>query len=85
MRAKYEKPWVAVERYELSQTISACATKISLLNSACVYNDPDAPYEMRALAVNSWFTSGNCTYVMSGGQSSTGICYHTNANAAFSS
>lgn len=82
---KYEKPLVAVERYALSQTISACATKIQLLNSACVYTDPQAPMEMKALAVNGWFTSGNCNSIMMNGQSSTGICYHTNANAAFNS
>lgn len=85
MKVKYEKPWVAVERYELSQTISACATKIAFLDSACVYNDPDAPDDMKAMAVKNWFTSGACYYALSTGQSYTGICYHTNANAAFSS
>ena len=68
----YEKPMVAVERYELSQTITACITKI------------DAPREMKSLAVGKWFTS-QCDNFMRGGQSSDGICYHTNANAAFKS
>lgn len=85
MKSRYEKPIVAVERYELSMAISGCSTKIGLLNSACVYNDPDAPTEMRSLAILQWFTSGKCTNVVQGGQSSDGICYHTNANAAFQS
>ena len=85
MKLKYERPMAAVERYELSQAISACSTKIGLLNSACVYKDADAPAEMRALAINDWFTSGNCINVMTSGQSSDGICFHTNANAAFKS
>lgn len=85
MKMTYEKPFVAVESYALSQAISACATRIGLLNSACVYKDPDAPAEMRALAINDWFTSGNCINVMVNGQSNDGICFHTNANAAFKS
>lgn len=85
MRMKYEKPCIAVERYELSQAISACATKINMLSSACVLGDDDAPLEMKQLAFSGLFTSGYCSQVVKGGQSSTGICYHTNANAAFSS
>ena len=75
---------VAVERYDLSQTITACITKIGLLDSACVLSDIDAPREMKSLAVGKWFTS-SCDNVMRGGQSSDGICYHTNANSAFNS
>lgn len=85
MKKSYEKPSVAVEHYRLSMAISGCITKIGLMNSACVYNDPDAPTEMRGLAVGQWFTNGNCTNVSKGGQSSDGICYHTNANATFPS
>ena len=85
MRVKYEKPLVAVERYELSQTISACAIKINNTNNACVLNDPDSPWEMLGLAINfpNYFGSGckNVNY----GSTSTGICYHTNANATFTS
>lgn len=84
MKITYEKPMVAVERYDLSQTISACITKIGLMDSACVLTDPDAPHEMKSLAVGKWFTS-QCESYMRGGQSSDGICYHTNANAAFNS
>lgn len=84
MKIAYEKPMVAVERYELSQTITACITKIGLMDSACVLTDIDAPREMKSLAVGKWFTS-QCDNFMRGGQSSDGICYHTNANAAFKS
>lgn len=85
MKLRYEKPAIAVERYELSMAISGCSTKIGFLDSACVYNDPDAPVEMRSLAVAQWFTNGKCDNVVKGGQSSDGICYHTNANATFPS
>lgn len=84
MKIIYEKPMVAVERYDLSQTISSCITKIGLMDSECVLSDIDAPNEMKSLAVGKWFTP-QCESFMRGGQSSDGICYHTNANAAFSS
>lgn len=85
MKLKYERPMAVVERYELSLAISACSTRIGLLNSACVYKDSDAPAEMRALAINNWFTAGHCVNVPSINQTSDGICFHTNANAAFKS
>lgn len=85
MRIPYQKPFVTVERYELSQSIAACSVRIGLLNSACVYNDPDAPADMKALAISGWFTAGNCATTASGGQSADGICFHTSANAAFKS
>lgn len=85
MRIPYIKPTVAVERYELSQSIAGCSVRIGLINSACVYNDPDAPGDMKALAVNGWFTAGNCVTTASGGQSADGTCFHTSANAAFRS
>lgn len=85
MKKEYERPSVAVEHFRLSTAISGCITKIGFLDSACVYNDPDAPTEMRGLAVGMWFTAGHCLNVMQGGQSKDGICYHTNANATFSS
>lgn len=85
MRIKYEKPCVCVEHYVLSQSIAACSLKIGLMNSACVYNDADAPADMKALAVNGWFTAGNCATTASGGQSADGTCFHTSSNAAFKS
>lgn len=85
MKNKYEKPTLVVERYALSQSIAACSVRIGLLNSACVYNDADAPADMKALAVTGWFTAGNCTTTASGGQSADGICFHTSGNAAFKS
>ena len=86
MRAKYEKPMIAVERYELSQTISACAIKIASTGNDCVRYDPDTPWEMRELAFNNQmiFNTG-CQMLINTGSTSTGICYHTNANAAFTS
>lgn len=85
MKMTYQKPAVAVERYALSQSIAACSLRIGLVNSACVYNDADAPPDMKALAINGWFTAGNCSTTASGGQSADGTCFHTSSNAAFKS
>lgn len=85
----YEKPMMAVERYELTQTIAACVKKIGFSDSQCVMNDVDATNHMKSMAyVNNWFiqsgTAGCGTWPedMSG---EDGSCYHTNANAYFTS
>lgn len=85
MKLKYEKPLAAVDLYQFTQAISACITKIGLLNSQCVYSDIDAPVEMRSLALNNWFTEGNCIVTANNGKTSDGTCYHTNSNATFAS
>ena len=84
MKMKYEKPQVAVEYYELSQSIAACITKIGLLNSECVLRDPDAPRRMKEMALNYWFTAA-CDLYATGTDQADGVCFHTSANAAFSS
>lgn len=86
MKMPYEKPMMAIERYELTQTIASCATKIGFLSSECVKNDPDATNQMKDLAWSGFFTDvNNCDDYPEGMDEFDSICYHTNANAAFSS
>ena len=86
MKKQYVKPMIAVEQYVLSQTIASCATKIGFLSSDCVKNDIDATNQMKDLAWSGYFVdSNNCEISSVGMDVLDGICYHTNANAAFNS
>lgn len=85
MKKQYIKPMIAVEYYELTQSIASCATKIGFLDSNCVKNDPDATDQMRALAWDNFFIEGHCQDYPYGMDGSDKICYHTNINAAFNS
>lgn len=84
MKMKYEKPMVAVERYELSQAIASCIIKIGPNGTnSCIKTDPDTPEEMRSWAYNFYFSDATCSFPVSTGQTFDGVCYHTQANAAF--
>lgn len=85
MKEKYVAPTISIEHYELTQSIAACATKIGAFDSACVSSSPNAPGEMKDLANAFYFSSGYCLNVATGTSGTDGICYHTSANAAFSS
>lgn len=87
MKMKYEKPMVAVDRYELSQAIAGCSgIKVSLESSACFLNDPDVPAISKAYAANGWFTAnGKCSIQTVSGVTYDGICYHTQVNGALPS
>ena len=87
MKMKYEKPMVAVDRYELSQAIAGCSgIKVSLESSACVLNDPDVPDITKAYAANGWFTAnGKCNIQTVSGVTYDGICFHTQVNGVFPS
>ena len=88
MKMKYEKPMACVELYKLSQSIAACAIKISFLNNACVVADPDTPEETRGLAyvLGEYFTTvGGCDKDATKTQDNEKICYHTQVNAMFTS
>lgn len=76
---------LAVEYYQLSQAIAACATKIGFQDSACVYNDEDATEQMRNLAGIGYFVQGPCEDYPVGMDKNDSICYHTNVSAAFTS
>ena len=61
MKLKYEKPLAAVERYELSQSIAGCITKIGPNGSnSCIRTDPDTPPQMRQMAIAGWFADYTC-------------------------
>lgn len=81
---------MAIERYELTQAIASCALKIGFNDRLCVLKDADAQglYGMLNLAASGFFTAegcfGNCPSDRTG-EDEDGICYHTLANAAFTS
>ena len=83
MKKPYEKPVLAVEYYQLTQAIAACATKIGFLDSACVLRDADSTPMMKGLAWEKYFVT--CEEQITGMDERDKICYHTNANAAFTS
>lgn len=88
MRIKYEKPLVAVERYELSQAIAGCVIKIGPNGTnTCVRTDADTPAAMRSHANDGGFADSTCLplFIVNVGQTFDGICYHTQASAAFPS
>lgn len=77
---------LTVEYYELTQTIAACVTKIGFTSVDCVKNDPDATEQMQDLAWSGYFADNiGCGDFPTGMDAFDKICYHTNANAAFSS
>ena len=83
MKIKYEKPMVAVERYELSQAIASCVIKIGPAGTQyCVQTDLLTPEKMRDMANNGYFAS-DCPTKASPGQTFDGVCYHTQASATF--
>lgn len=85
MKKQYEKPMLAVEYYQLSQSIATCETKINLNTSDCVIKDPDATKQMKDLAYSDYFVEGVCVDYPIGMDGNDSICYHTNASAAFTS
>lgn len=84
MKKQYVKPMIAVEYYELTQAIAACDIKIGFLDSKCVLKDPDANHYMKDFANIGMFIE-KCDISGEGMGDQDGICYHTNANAAFNS
>ena len=85
VKKQYEKPMLAVEYYQLSQSIAACVTRINYQNSDCVKKDPDSTNQMKDLAWDGYFVEGVCSQSPSGMDQNDSICYHTNASAAFTS
>ena len=85
MKRNYVTPAIAVEYYNLTQSIAVCEKKIGFGDSACVMKDADSTPEMKNMADAFWFMPGNCDFAVQTGVDNNGICYHTNANAAFNS
>ena len=84
MKRNYVTPAIAVEYYNLTQSIAVCDRKIGLTDSQCVINDHDATDDMREWAYAEWFLGG-CIEIAEEMGANDGMCYHTNANAAFAS
>lgn len=84
MKKTYITPTIAVEHYELTQSIASCSIKISMSSSECVIKDSDSTDQMKDYAYSNWFIDG-CGIYAEDMEGETGICYHTNANAAFTS
>ena len=86
MKKTYIKPLLAVEHYELTQTVASCTgMKIGFSSSECVLKDPDSTNQMKDFAKIGFFLGGSCTIFANGMSEKDGICYHTNTNAAFNS
>lgn len=94
MKLNYQKPMVAVEHFELSQSIAGCSIKIGFGSNACVQNDSDTPPEMRSVAIlNPTYFAEGCnaaghfdviTNDIPGAEKDI-LCYHTQTNATFTS
>lgn len=87
MKKQYIKPMIAVEYYELTQSIASCVTKFGFQGSSeCVIKDADATDQMKDLAYSGFFTAeGQCSLIAIGMDENDKYCYHTNINAAFNS
>ena len=85
MKKKYVTPMIAVEHYELTQTIAACSIRIGFAGTECVESDPDSPPALKDVAQWYFTNSKDCFDVPSNDDMLDGICYHTSANAAFTS
>lgn len=90
MKMKYEKPMVAVDRYELTQAIAGCSIKVNSANNWCFLLDEDVPDPWKTFAMEEgWFADvtglGACTTWIKPGDGHDGFCYHTNANGALTS
>lgn len=86
MKMKYEKPMVAVDLFELSQSIAGCDIKIDYMDSYCFLVDKDVPPEPQSMAAQGYFVDGICMNFVTAGTTYdgafSGMCYHTNANGA---
>lgn len=85
MRRNYMTPLITVEAYDITQSIPGCETKINFVDEECVKKDGDATPEMKALAASLLMFGPGCVKQAQAMDYGDGICYHTNAQAAFTS
>ena len=85
MKMKYEKPMVAVDLYQLTQSIAGCSISVGFINSGCFLESPKVPPQMKAFAANGWFVDGSCDVHTVAGTTYDGMCFHTQANGALTS
>lgn len=86
MKAKYQKPMVAVDLYKLSQAIAGCSIKVNYNSSLCYLTDSSVPPALVGYAAEGWFTAeGACVKKAEDGQVFDGFCYHTQGNGVSTS
>lgn len=89
MKKTYIKPVLAVEHYELTQTIATCITKVGFADANCVRKDPDVngdAYLLGLMSAMPTLFAGGCEHNgLTDNGDYNGICYHTSVNAAFTS
>lgn len=85
MKRNYVTPLIAVELYDVTQSIPGCETKINFADEECVKKDSDATPQMKSLAASLLMFGPECLKPAQGMDYGDGICYHTNAQAAFTS
>lgn len=86
MKRNYVTPLIAVEHYNLTQSIAACVVKINSMSSDCVLNDSDSSWDMQDMAGFGYFVDlENCARVATNMDFEDGTCYHTSVQKAFTS
>ena len=86
MKRNYVTPLIAVEHYNLTQSIAAYVVKINSMSSECVLNDSDSSWDMQDMAGFGFFVDlENCTRVATNMDFEDGTCYHTSVQKAFTS
>lgn len=87
MKKQYQKPMLAVEYFELTQSVAACVgIRIHHADADCIAKDPDATDVMKDFALSGFFLGNACTLPFYAGDTGMdGSCYHTSINSAFTS
>lgn len=84
MKRNYVTPVIVMESYVLTQSIGACERRIGWRDRDCVKNDKDSTAKMLELwDMNVYIT--DCAFSIENMDEFDGACYHTSANAAFTS
>ncbi len=93
MKKPYVSPVIEVERFVLTQAIASCHKSmiISSHDGACI-EDSNLPYHWKDIAASGYFWT-DCGEMLTVEAEDMyqdlygddGVCYHTNANMAFTS
>ena len=93
MKKIYTKPVCLVEKFVLTQQISAFAdVQIPFTSSSCVIDNPQISDfavpgygYLVSMAKRNYFLDGSCTRDFSSADGNDLLCYHTSVNQAFTS
>lgn len=85
MKRNYVTPAIAVEYYNLTQSIAACDRKIGWRDRDCVLNDNDSTQQMKDLCGLPVYIDSTCQWRFEDMADEDSMCYHTNVGAAFTS